>query len=110
VAGLRYRAFVPRPGLHPGLPAQDPLVLGWEREGRRIGVELHGWIPGGGVYPGLPDGEVEARRRCRERVRVVSPGRLTLRRPLAGGGVTLDLRRLSALHGTERQISMGGST
>jgi uncharacterized protein (DUF2126 family) len=110
VAGVRHRGFVPRPGLHPGLPAQDPLVLTWERDGRRIGIELHGWIPGGGVYPGLPDDETEARRRCRERVRMSSPGPLTLRRPLAGGGVTLDLRRLSALHGTDGRNVMGGAT
>jgi uncharacterized protein (DUF2126 family) len=110
LAGLRYRAFVPRPGLHPGLPAQDPLVLTWELEGRRVGVELHGWIPGGGTYPGLPDDEAEARRRCRERVRVGAPGPLTLRRPLAGGGVTLDLRRLSALRGGEARTMTGGAT
>jgi uncharacterized protein (DUF2126 family) len=110
VAGLRYRAFVPRPGLHPGLPAQDPLLLTWEREGRRVGVELHGWIPGGGTYPGLPDDDDEARRRCRERVRFGEPGRATLRRPLAGGGVTLDLRRLSALRGADGWTMMGGST
>jgi len=110
VAGVRHRAFVPRPGLHPGLPAQDPLVLTWEREGRRVGIELHGWIPGGGVYPGLPGDEAEARRRCQERVRVREPGPLSLKRPLAGGGVTLDLRRLSALHGAEGRASLGGAT
>jgi uncharacterized protein (DUF2126 family) len=110
VAGLRYRAFLPRPGLHPGLPAQDPLVLTWALEGRQVGVELHGWIPGGGTYSGLPDDQAEAQRRCRERVRVSAPGPLTLGRPLAGGGVTLDLRRLSALRGPDRSTMMGGST
>jgi len=108
VAGLRYRAFLPRPGLHPGLPAQDPLVLTWEREGHRTGIELHGWIPGGGTYPGLPWDDVEARRRCRERVRIHEAGRLTLRRPLAGGGVTLDLRRLTALRGADGWTMTGG--
>jgi uncharacterized protein (DUF2126 family) len=108
VAGLRHRAFVPRPGLHPGLPAQDPLVLTWEREGHRLGIELHGWIPGGGTYPGLPDDADEARRRCRERVRIRDTGRVTLRRPLAGGGVTLDLRRLSALRGGDGATMTGG--
>jgi uncharacterized protein (DUF2126 family) len=110
VAGLRHRAFLPRPGLHPGLPAQDPLVLSWELEGRRVGIELHGWIPGGGTYAGLPEDEAEARRRCRERVRVGAPGPLALRRPLAGGGVTLDLRRLSALRGGDGWTSTGGAT
>jgi hypothetical protein len=99
----------PRPGLHPGLPAHDPLVLTWERDGRRVGIELHGWIPGGGTYAGLPDDLSEARRRCRERVRVLEPGPLDLRRPLAGGGVTLDLRRLSALRGSDSSTLMGGS-
>ncbi len=110
VAGLRFRSFVPRPGLHPGLPAHDPLVLGWERDGRRVGIELHGWIPGGGTYPGLPDDAAEARRRCRERVRIREPGPLGLRRPLAGGGVTLDLRRLSALRGPDGSTRMGDPT
>jgi uncharacterized protein (DUF2126 family) len=112
VAGLRYRAFVPRPGLHPGLAAQDPLVLNWERDGRRVGIELHGWIPGGGAYPDLPGDASEARRRCRERVRVRDrePGPLELRRPLAGGGVTLDLRRLTALRGSDGFTTTGGST
>jgi uncharacterized protein (DUF2126 family) len=108
VAGLRYRAFVPRPGLHPGLPAQDPLVLTWEREGQRMGIELHGWSPGGGTYPGLPGDAAEARRRCRERVRIHEVGRPTLRRPLAGGGVSLDLRRLTALRGTDGWNTSGG--
>jgi len=108
VAGLRYRAFLPRPGLHPGLPAQDPLVLTWEREGHRTGVELHGWIPGGGTYPGLPDDELEAKRRRRERVRIREVTRAALRRPLAGGGVTLDLRRLTALHGADGWTMTGG--
>jgi uncharacterized protein (DUF2126 family) len=108
VAGLRHRAFVPRPGLHPGLPAQDPLVLTWEREGHHVGIELHGWIPGGGTYPGLPEDADEARRRCRERVRIRDTGRVTLRRPLAGGGVTFDLRRLSALRGGDGATMTGG--
>ncbi len=108
VAGLRYRAFVPRPGLHPGLTAQDPLVLTWEREGHHLGIELHGWIPGGGTYPGLPEDADEARRRCRERVRIRETGRVTLRRPLAGGGVSLDLRRLSALRGGDGATMTGG--
>ena len=100
LAGVRWRAFAPRPGLHPGLPALDPLVLHWERDGKRIGIELHGWIPGGGAYPGLPSDAAEAGRRRRERVRLVEPPRLTPRTPPAPPGYTLDLRRLDALRAT----------
>lgn len=85
-------------GLRPGLPAQDPLVLTWEREGRRVALELHGWRPGGGSCPGLPAGEGAARRRRLERVRVYDPGPLAQRAPPAPAGLTLDLRRLAARH------------
>lgn len=100
LAGLRVRAFLPHPGLHPGLPAHDPLVVTWEREGRRVAVELHGWLPGGGSYDGLPPDEAEARRRRRERVRVHQPGPISLREPPAPAGLTLDLRRLDAVRAT----------
>jgi uncharacterized protein (DUF2126 family) len=97
LAAVRFRAFTPRPGLHPGLPPSDPLVVTWERDGAARTVELHGWIPGGGAYDGLPASAAEARRRRRERVRA-SPGPPRLLRPSPGGrGVTLDLRRLEAL-------------
>jgi uncharacterized protein (DUF2126 family) len=108
VAGVRFRAWVPRPGLHPGLPAHDPLVVGWERDGERIAVELHGWIPGGGVYQGVPADADEARRRRRQRIRIVPCGPLSLRRPPALPGVTLDLRRLEALGASARVVD-GGS-
>jgi len=96
VGAVRYRAFAPSPGLHPGLGPHDPLVVEWERRGEAIRVELHGWKPGGGAYEGLPaDGEEAARRR-KERV-VVRPGRFRtpLRAPSAR--LTLDLRRLPAV-------------
>ncbi|MGA8890905.1 MAG: transglutaminase family protein, partial [Anaeromyxobacteraceae bacterium] len=68
VGAVRYRAFAPSPGLHPGLGPHDPLVVEWERRGEALRVELHGWKPGGGAYEGLPaDGEEAARRR-RDRV------------------------------------------
>jgi uncharacterized protein (DUF2126 family) len=108
VAGIRFRAWVPRPGLHPGLPAHDPLVVTWERDGERMAVELHGWIPGGGAYQGLPADPAEARRRRRERVRIVPGGPIWLRRPPVMPGVTLDLRRLDALGASARVVN-GGS-
>jgi uncharacterized protein (DUF2126 family) len=104
LAGLRFRAFAPRPGLHPGLPATDPLVITWEREGERIAIELHGWRPEGGGYDGLPGDEAEARRRRRERVRVTQVSRAIAPAPLlwppSVAGVTLDLRRLDVLRST----------
>ena len=109
VAGVRYRAFAPRPGLHGSLPATDPLVLHWERGARRFSIELHGWIPGGGVYAGLPGDEAEARRRRRERVRVGEPARIQLLAPPFTGAVTLDLRRLDARRRLAERSQLGGS-
>jgi len=95
VGAVRYRAFAPSPGLHPGLGPHDPLVVEWERRGEAIRVELHGWKPGGGAYETLPSDRAEAERRRRERV-VVRPGRF--RNPLRAPSsrLTLDLRRLQA--------------
>lgn len=109
VAGVRARAYLPHPGLHPGLPAHDPLVLTWERGGRRVAVELHGWLPGGGSYDGLPPDEAEARRRRQERVRVHEPGPLSLREPPAPAGFTLDLRRLDAVRAGASGAAQGAS-
>lgn len=101
VAGIRARAFVPSPGLHPGLPPTDPLSLSWEREGRALEIHLHRWIPGGGAYPGLPADADEAASRRRERV-VVREGTRSSgavdSSPLVGpdASCTLDLRRLAA--------------
>ncbi|HET9599034.1 MAG TPA: transglutaminase family protein [Anaeromyxobacteraceae bacterium] len=97
LAVVRWRAFAPRPGLHPGLPALDPLVLHWERDGKRLAVELHGWIPGGGAYPGLPADAADAASRRLERVRIVEPPRLAPRAAPAPAGYTLDLRRMDGL-------------
>ncbi|HTP49592.1 MAG TPA: transglutaminase family protein [Anaeromyxobacteraceae bacterium] len=94
LAAVRYRAFAPHPGLHPGLGPHDPLVLEWERRGEALRIELHGWKPGGGAYPGLPADAAEAERRRRERV-VVRPGRPRPARRAPSGRLTLDLRRLT---------------
>jgi uncharacterized protein (DUF2126 family) len=98
VGAVRYRAWVPNPGLHPGLQPHDPLELWWERGGEALCVALHGWIPGGGVYPGVPVDAEEARRRRAERV-VVRRGvqaPAVKRAPARGEqNLTLDLRRLA---------------
>ncbi len=106
VAGIRYRAFVPNPGFHPGLPASDPLLLRWETGATALAIELHGWIPGGGVYGGLPGDAEEAARRRSERVVVREEEALSPREPGPGStfngpvpphahwAFTVDLRRL----------------
>jgi uncharacterized protein (DUF2126 family) len=97
VAGVRYRSFVPEPGLHPRLPARDSLSLSWVRPARAVEIVLHGWIPGGGSYPGLPADADEASRRREERVviRSESPAAATPATPPADArsAFTLDLRR-----------------
>jgi uncharacterized protein (DUF2126 family) len=69
ITGLRYRAFVPWTGLHPGLGAQGPIVLTLLPPAAESGlrVTLHDWQPQGNAYDGLPDSIEEARRRIRER-------------------------------------------
>ncbi|MBA3819944.1 MAG: transglutaminase family protein, partial [Deltaproteobacteria bacterium] len=68
--GIRRRIFQPSPGLHPGLPATDPLVIEWSWRGRAQHIELWAWRPGGGPYTGLPLDEHEALRRRQERIAV----------------------------------------
>ncbi|AKF09348.1 transglutaminase family protein [Sandaracinus amylolyticus] len=67
--GVRHRAFIPARGLHPGVAAQVPLRITWQREGaaRALEATLHDWRPGGGAYDGLPQDDDEARRRREER-------------------------------------------
>jgi uncharacterized protein (DUF2126 family) len=72
LGSVTYREFAPRPGLHPGIPPSDPLVLEWMHGGRAARIALHGWDPSGAAYDGLPRDAGEARRRRRARV-VVSP-------------------------------------
>ena len=96
VGAVRYRAYTPGPGLHPGLAPHDPLELVWEQRGTRTAIRLHAWTPGGGPYPGLPRDAEEARARRAERVETIDgptrplkpPPAPTPERPL------LDLRRL----------------
>jgi uncharacterized protein (DUF2126 family) len=69
IMGLRYRAFVPWTGLHPGIGAQGPVVLTLLPPGaeRGLRVTLHDWQPQGEPYDGLPDSLEEAQRRICER-------------------------------------------
>ncbi len=69
VFGVRYRRFVPSPGLHPLLPAHGPLVVDVTHP-RVPGyhIELHSWRPDGNGYAGLPADMNEAEQRRYERV------------------------------------------
>jgi uncharacterized protein (DUF2126 family) len=70
--GVRRRIYQPRPGLHPGLPAVEPLVIEWAWADRAQRIELWAWRPGDGPYPGLPRDAGEALARRQERIRVSS--------------------------------------
>jgi uncharacterized protein (DUF2126 family) len=97
IGAVRYRAYVPSPGLHPGLLAHDPLELVWEHRGTRVAARLHAWKAEGGPYVGLPRDAEEARLRREQRVLQLDGSALRpLRPPPApvSGGSTLDLRRL----------------
>ncbi|HWO25859.1 MAG TPA: transglutaminase family protein [Kofleriaceae bacterium] len=73
--GIRRRVYQPAPGLHPGLPATEPLVIEWAWAGRAQRVELWSWRPGGGPYAGLPRDDGEALARRQERISVTElPG------------------------------------
>jgi uncharacterized protein (DUF2126 family) len=78
ITGLRYRAFVPWAGLHPGLGAQTPIVLYLLPPGGENGLRctLHDWQPEGKPYDGLPENLDEARGRIAERfvVEDITPG------------------------------------
>ncbi|HTR54632.1 MAG TPA: transglutaminase family protein [Kofleriaceae bacterium] len=72
VLGVRRRRFDPWPGLHPGMPALDPLVIEWAWAGRAQRIELYAWRPGGGVYADLPADDAAALARRAERVRIAT--------------------------------------
>jgi uncharacterized protein (DUF2126 family) len=100
VRGLRYRAFVPWTGLHPGIGAQGPVVLELLPPGARRGlrVTLHDWQPQGKPYDGLPGSIAEAKRRIAERfvVEEIAPGAAPEPLMPPAGSLTdycLDLRR-----------------
>jgi uncharacterized protein (DUF2126 family) len=68
--GVRRRAYQPNPGLHPGLPATDPLEIAWTWQGRSQRIRLWAWRPGGGPYDGLPADDREALARRQERIEI----------------------------------------
>jgi uncharacterized protein (DUF2126 family) len=70
--GIRRRVYQPSPGLHPGLPATDPLVIEWSHAGRTQTIELWAWKPQGGPYDGLPVDDIDALARRSERIRVTT--------------------------------------
>ena len=93
IGSVIYRAFVPRPGLHPNIPANDPVVLEWQRGSAGVRVELYAWQPAGGAYSGLPADHAEASARRSERVVITSLS--TLAEMRVSEGSLLDLRRVS---------------
>ena len=93
--GIRRRVFQPSPGLHPGLPSTDPLVVEWSWQGRTQRIELWARRPGGDAHAGYPASEAEALTRRQERIMVTTgkgevsaTGHWSERRPF-----TVDLRR-----------------
>lgn len=97
LASVRRRTFVPLPGLHPGLPAKDPLEVAYARGGEAISIALHAWRNDGEAYEALPNTPDEAARRRRDRVQltptsIVAPARTIPAHARSKYGV--DLRRL----------------
>ena len=76
IMGLRYRAFVPWTGLHPGIGAQVPIVLTLlpPAAAQGLRVTLHDWQPQAKPYDGLPASLAEAQRRIGERFVVEAIG------------------------------------
>jgi uncharacterized protein (DUF2126 family) len=72
VVGVRRRVYQPSPGLHPGMPALDPLVIEWGWGGRVQRIELWAWTPQGGAYAGLPRDDHDAIARRQERIAITT--------------------------------------
>jgi uncharacterized protein (DUF2126 family) len=69
LTGIRYRSFMPRIGLHPGIPARGTLsfTVRVGDIGAAHRITLHPWKTPGGGYDGLPRDLAEATRRRLER-------------------------------------------
>jgi hypothetical protein len=80
--------FGPSPGLHPGLPPLDPLVIEWRVGKAWQRISLWSWKPDGGAYAGLPRDAVDAAIRRQARV-VVEP----LKTPPALSGAAWPITR-----------------
>jgi uncharacterized protein (DUF2126 family) len=92
--GVRRRTYQPSPGLHPGMPPSDPLVVEWAWGGRAQRIELHAWQPGGGPYPGLPADEHDALARRTDRIRITTrDGTVTADAHWHVQGHSIDLRQ-----------------
>jgi uncharacterized protein (DUF2126 family) len=70
VLGVRYRAFLPKVGIHPTIPAQSPLQMVLLNRGQQLAFEiaLHEWHPQALPYDGVPADEAVAATRRRERM------------------------------------------
>jgi len=74
VLGVRYRRFVPNPGLHPLLDGHGGVEFICCHSDRSLAwkVTTHSWAPAGGAYDGLPVDQEEADRRRGERFSVAA--------------------------------------
>ena len=95
----------PSPGLHPGLPVVDPLVIEWSVEAGRVAARRAvGVGPGGGAYTGLPHDEARGARDAARSASASEPPGSTRRADAAiRSGVnrdrfTIDLRRDKSIY------------
>jgi len=73
--GVRYLNFAPKLGLHPGMPAEQRIVLDLTHRvsGARARASLYDWSPDGRAYPGLPRNAEDAAQRRAQRFVVECP-------------------------------------